>query len=226
MPYRQDPFLNNYFYHIFDKTIDDIQVFNKKSYFTLLINLMKYYRSEKARIRYSQFIKLNEEAKSTLLKDILNPETFLVDIACFSFLPNHYHLSILQKKENGIVRFISNVFNSFTKTFNNLNGRKGPLFLPRFRSNLINNREVFIHVSRYIHLNHYSHNLVKDLNNLSNYPYSSLKYFFKKGKNNLINKKLILREFGYNQKSYQKFVLNHADYQKNLQLIKKLALEK
>lgn len=226
MPYRQDSFLNSYYYHIFNKTIDDIKVFHQKSYSQLIINLMRYYRSDKARIRYSQFVSLDEKMKLMIEKEISNKETFLLEIAAFCFLPNHYHLLIRQKKEGGIIKFISCIFNSLTKTYNNINGRKGPLFLPRFKSIFIAKQELFIHISRYIHLNPYSHGLIKNLNMLKNYRYSSFRYFLKKHDDNLINKKLILSQFGYNQKRYQKFVFNQAEYQKNLQRIKKLTLEK
>lgn len=226
MPYRKEKFVNGYYYHIFNKTIDRLPAFINRSFYKLFLNLIKYYRSENAKIRYSFFINLEKEEKILIEEKINDKKSFLVDIGCFCLLENHYHFLLKQNKDDGIIKFISNLTNAFTKYYNIINKRIGPLFLPRFHSVLIKNREQFIHLSRYIHLNPYSHGFIKNINQLKYYPYSSFMLFFKKDFNSLINKKIILSEFNNSQKRYQEFVLNHAEYQKSLQKIKKLALEK
>ncbi|PIY90038.1 MAG: hypothetical protein COY74_03610, partial [Nitrosopumilales archaeon CG_4_10_14_0_8_um_filter_34_8] len=100
-----------------------------------------------------------------------------------------------------------------------LNGRVGPLFQGRFKAVRIENDEQLIHVSRYIHLNPYSSGFVKNIKKVGNYPYSSLGEYVHGQKPGCCCKKVILDYFR-DSELYRKFVNDHADYQKNLQMVK------
>jgi putative transposase len=226
MPSRKDLFINGEYYHIYTKTIDKIKIFNF-SFAKLFLNLIRYYRSTKADIRYSHFIKLSPEFQKLKEQNLNNPDYFQVKIIAYALLPNHFHLLLRQIKENGIVKFTSNVLNSIAKNYNLINKRNGPIFLHRFKSKIIRSREQLIHLSRYIHLNPYSHGYINNQKYLLAYPFTSLKDYASPDKSNdLIDKKILLSEFGFNYKKYLDFVLNHADYQRSLKKIQHLAEEK
>src|SRR3989338_11621833 len=112
-------------------------------------------------------------------------------------MPNHFHLLLKQKKEDGITRFMSDTVNSLTRFFNILHERKGPVFLPQFRSRQIHTREQLIHISRYQHLNPYSSRIVNTKEELLNYPFSSFNEYSEKKFTNLCNTEIILKEFNY-----------------------------
>jgi len=84
----------------------------------------------------------------------------LVDILCYCLMPNHFHLILRQRQDDGITRFMRKIGTGYGLYFNIKNERSGVLFQGRFKGKHIENDEYFIHLSRYIHLNPVD--LVKD----------------------------------------------------------------
>ncbi|PJA40964.1 hypothetical protein CO178_01185 [candidate division WWE3 bacterium CG_4_9_14_3_um_filter_34_6] len=187
---------------------------------TQFYNLLNYYKSNDPAISYSlhkQQILLDGNT-GTFVKQ-LSPK---VEILCYCFMPTHFHLLIKQVKDGGIVDFISKTKNSFTKYFNKTHNRNGYLFIDRFNAVHIESEEQLLHVSRYIHLNPYSSSIVKDINKLENYKWSSYKSYVTNEEDKLINNRYILKFFGNNKDEYKKFVMDRGDYQKSLEILKYL----
>lgn len=149
----------------------------------------------------------------------------LVELICFCLMPNHLHLLLSQKKDNGISKFMANLQNSYTRYFNTKHERIGPLMQGQFKAVLIEDDEQLLHVSRYIHLNPYSSFIVKDLTDLEKYPWSSLPEYLGIVSTSICNKQVILSYFK-SVEDYKKFVFDQADYQRKLEKIKHLILEK
>ena len=220
MPSRKDIFRNGSIYHIFNKTIDRRLIFEDDRISDLFLKLLRYYRSTKSIIRYSHFNELKGEFRVNFEKQILIPEYFKIEILTFCLMPNHFHLLLKQKKEDGIIRFMSDTVNSVTRFFNILHERKGPVFLPQFRSRQIHTRELLIHVSRYQHLNPFSSGIVKNINDLLTYPLSSFNEYSNTKFTSLCNTDIILKEFNYGKTKYQEFVISNAEHQKMLESVK------
>ena len=74
-----------------------------------------------------------------------------------------------------------------------------------------------IYVSRYIHLNPFSANLVHTIDELTNYPYSSLPAYMdlSTDSHNTINTEYLKSLFGDTQQHIE-FINNQAEYQKTL----------
>lgn len=223
MSYRLEPFVNNSIYHIFTRSIDSRIIFERKGDFypSLFLKIIRYYRSSKATISFSYLSRLRKEEFARVLKAVSYHKYFRVEVLAYCLMPTHFHLLLKQKKEKGIPRFISDVLNSFTRYFNLKNKRKGPLFLPKFKSSSINSDELLGHVSRYIHLNPYSSGIITDLGTLEEYPWSSFSaYARKEEKDDFLNNKEVLGLFGFDKGKYRDFVLDNADYQKTLESLK------
>ena len=126
--------------------------------------------------------------------------------------------------ENGISSFMLKFSDSYTRYFNTKNKRIGPIFQGRFKSVRVESEQQLLHVSRYIHLNPYSSGIVKTVADLKKYYYSSLPEYLGLTKNEICQKEIVT---GYFQKpgSYQEFVFEQADYQRELAMIKHLLLE-
>lgn len=139
-------------------------------------------------------------------------------------MPNHFHFLLRQLVENGIPKFISNFENSFTRYFNTKHERVGPLFLDQFKGVRIETDEQLFHVSRYVHLNPYTSYVVKDLEVLKRYPWSSFSEYLVENQNGICEKETIL-SFFKNKKAYEQFVIDRADYQRELHKIQHLLLE-
>jgi len=221
MPGRPHPLLTGSIYHIYNKTIEKRKVFIK-DIGSKFLQIARYYRSSASILRFSNFQKLSPELFSQYEKKVLDQRTFRVSILSYCLMPTHYHFLIKQKKDNGISFFISQLQNSFTKFYNIKFQRVGPIFLEKFKSKPITSEEQLKHVSRYIHLNPYSSGLIKQINQIKNYQYSSFHEYLKPTKNNLSDPNLILSLFDDNIKRYEEFVLNNAEYQKTLEYYKHL----
>jgi len=135
MPLRKEILSNNNYYHIFNKTIDSKQIFNSKSLLILFKNLLEYYISDKSIFRYSVVNKdKNKPYVKKILQEIKIDKNWLVEIYSYCLMPNHFHLLLKQKKENGIIIYLQKILNAFVRTYNQIFDRKGPLFIPRFKA--------------------------------------------------------------------------------------------
>lgn len=221
MPPRLTPLRTGYTYHIFNRTIDSKPILKSKQLAELFIERLTYYRSTKVSLSYSRFKELiDKERQQQILEEIFIKRYFQINILCYCLMPSHFHLLIQQKADGGISKYISDVLNAFTRHYNIKNKRKGPLFLPRFQANRIISREQLIHVSRYIHLNPYSSELIPDIKDLKFYRLSSYSAYIGKIHDKLCDIKSILTEFSNNKKQYEKFVLSNAEHQKTLEFTK------
>ena len=225
MPGREIPLITNEVYHILNRGIAFQPSFQNKKDYTRAIEALFYYQNKKPPLRYSKFLLLANSKRTQILEKLTQEKQFLVEIISYCLMPNHFHLLLKQLTENGISKFISNFTNSYTRYFNTKHKRTGPLFQGKFKAIRVEINEQLFHLSRYIHLNPYSSYVVKTLKDLENYSYSSLPEFLGKTQTNFCSKEIILDNFK-NKSSYQKFVFDQANYQRKLEEIKHLLLEK
>ena len=175
-------------------------------------------------MRYSFFLRLTSDQKKGLLSRLKSEKNFVVEIIAYCLMPNHFHFLLKQSKENGMSVFVGNVSNSYTRYFNTKYKRTGPLLQGKFKAVRIESEEQLFHLSRYIHLNSFSSCLTKTLDELCKYQYSSLPEYLSPEGENYCQKEIVLDNF--KKYSYKTFLFDQADYQRRLQEIKFLTLEK
>jgi len=224
MPGRKIPLVNNEIYHVFNKGVASQPVFLNKRNYDRARQTFLYYQNKILPLRFSIFTTLSLNKKNKILSELNKKRNFLCEIVAYSLMPNHFHFLLIQKKESGISKFISNFTNSYTRYFNIKKKRIGALFQGKFKAVRVEGNEQLLHLSRYIHLNPYNSSFVKSLKDLINYPYSSFREYLGIDKTNFFSKKIVLSNFR-SRKLYQKFVFDQADYQRNLEVIKHLSLE-
>ena len=173
-------------------------------------------------MRLSKFNSLGAEIRTAYLESI-SKTTPLVDIYAFSFMPNHYHFLIKQLTDKGIINFISNFQNSFAKVFNLKTERTGSLFQSQFKGKRPETDEEFLHISRYIHLNHVSSCLL-EFDKLKDCPWTSFGSYAQALVTPFVQTEPLIELAGSTQ-AYLKFVADQADYQRSLELIKNLTIE-
>ncbi|OIP82378.1 hypothetical protein AUK04_04775 [Candidatus Roizmanbacteria bacterium CG2_30_33_16] len=222
MPLRSI-FVNNYYYHIYNKTLDDLKPFEIEISSDYFINLINYYQYSDIKMSYSETLRLELDLKEQYFKHLRQSAKHKVEILAFCLMSNHFHLLLKQKQEGGISKFVGDVLNGFTRFCNIQNERKGPIFLPRFRSKPIMDEEHLIHVSRYIHLNPYVGGLINTVNDIWSYPLSSAHEYFSETIG-IVNTEYILG-LGYflgNRRKYKMFVENETKHSKTRILTKYL----
>lgn len=115
-----------------------------------------------------------------------------------------------------------NFQHSYSKYFNAKNERTGSLFQSMFKAVRIESDEQLIHVSRYIHLNPVSSFLI-NIESLTDYAWSSFKDYMNPSDSIIATKSIL--DYFKSKEEYKKFVFNQADYQRELEQIRHLALE-
>ena len=216
-------FVKNHYYHVFNRGFRKKSIFDLQGSPTRVLSLLNYYRFKNHPTSYSLFLKLTPKLRSAMLQKMEKRKNFLVDIVAFCLMPNHFHLLLKERGGNGIRQFTSKVQNGYAKYFNTKNKRTGPVFQGRFQAVLIKSDYQLLHLSRYLHLNPYSAKIVKSLPALLDYHWSSLPQYLDQEKG-FCQPEIVLKQFK-NRSDYKKFLLDRADYQKNLESIKHLALD-
>ncbi len=220
MPGRTHPLITDHTYHIFNRTIEHKMVFEDSEICRIFLDIVWYYRSSYAHLRFSNFRKLPQELKQSYEKKINDKRSFRVSILAYCIMPTHYHFLLRQNQTQGISFYISQIQNSFTRYLNLKYERAGPIFLHTFRSKPIQSEEQLKHVSRYIHLNPFSSGIVADIENLSKYPWSSFKEYVFLSNHILSDPTNVLSFFANNRERYKRFVLDNGEHQKMLEYCK------
>jgi REP element-mobilizing transposase RayT len=134
----------------------------------------------------------------------------IADTYAWCLMPNHFHFLVKIKEEELLIKNLqgfdkqkarqnlegflakeisqqfSNLFNSYTKSFNKVYNRKGSLFIPRFKHKEIKTEDYLKQVLLYIHNNPAHHGFTS---NALDWKYSSIHSYLKNPNENI--KKLI-----------------------------------
>lgn len=221
MPYRRLVFTNNEIYHIANRGVARAPIFLSKRNYQRFTELMDFYRFSSP-ICFSHYDRLSFKQKVSFINTLKDSKP-LAEFHSYCLIPNHFHLLAKQIQKDGIKIMMSNLQNAYVKYFNTQNGRIGPLFQSVFHAVRIETDEQLLHVSRYIHLNPSSSSIVK-IEDLIDYPWSSLPNYLSNRESDYITKDIILGLIK-NKEEYKKFVFDQAEYQKELNQIKHLLLE-
>lgn len=200
------------YYHVFNRGVEKRDLFLDEQDYHLFLYYLYIY--------------------ATPLKEVLNkyPELPMrlypknlasdIEILAFCLMPNHFHLLIKNITRDGTSKLLKQVTNAYTLYFNQKYKRVGGLVQGRFKAAPIRIENTLLHISRYIHLNPLVAGLVSDL---ESYPWSSFKSYI--SLEDTFAKKETVLSFFNSPNAYKDFVLDHADYAKQLEYIKHLAID-
>ncbi len=222
MPYRKIVFATEEIYHVFNRSIAKVPIFNYQKDYNRLLSLIDYYRFAPD-MSFSHYNRLEKTLKEQYFQNLVNSKNHTVEIMSFCLMPNHFHLLLKQKTDYGVKNFVSNIQNGYAKYFNVRSDRSGSLFQAMFKAVRIENDEQLLHVSRYIHLNP-STAFIVEPEKLFSYKWSSLPEYLGIIDSVFTDFHLILDLIGGREK-YKNFILDQADYQRQLGKIKHLCLE-
>lgn len=136
-------------------------------------------------------------------------------------MPNHFHLLMKQLIDNGITDYMRRLGNSHSHYINVKHKRTGPIFEGCYKNVLVESDQQLVHASRYIHLNPLVSGLVSSL---EDYKWSSFSGYIEKEKGKLCDTNEVLGYFKSRQ-DYKDFVLDQAEYARELENIKHLAID-
>ncbi len=209
---RKINFVNNNYYHIYNRGVDRRQTFiDKKDYERFLLGLREFNN-----INVIGSLRKQELSSCNYRSSTPAPAQKLIDIFAYNLLPNHFHFIIKQLEDAGISKFMHRLSTSYTNYFNIRNKRSGSLFQGRFKAIHINSDEYLIWLSAYIHMNSEIHKIAK----VENYPWSNYQEFLK-----LNNKENIVLDKFNKIEDYKKYCQDLIPVWQEKKEIQKFILE-
>ena len=141
-----------------------------------------------------------------------------VEILCYCLMPNHYHF-LLKPFDDKFSKKMQNFTISYVKSINKKYKRVGHLFQGNFKAKLVEDNNVLLHLTRYIHLNPVHANLVRIS---EDWEFSSYREYIGQKKGKLPQPDFILSQFT-DPDEYKEFV---ESYQvEDFDIVKEYVLE-
>lgn len=218
------PLVTGEFYHLISRGNNSTLIYKDKEDYERFLSTVRFYQYSDNPMRFSNFLMCSQKERSNILRVMEEKKEKLIDILSFCLMPNHLHFQLKQKMDGGVSNLMQATGNSYSHYFNIKHKRTGGLFEGRFKSVRIETNQQLIHVNRYIHLNPYSSFVVKSIKDLFSYPYSSLPEYLNNTENGLCEKETVMSSFD-GVDDYRRFLIDQADYQRNLDIIKHQTLE-
>jgi len=128
-----------------------------------------------------------------------------VELVNFTLMPNHFHLTVYEKDENGIARYMQKILNAYTKYYNARYDTTGHLFAGPYQYRRVKDDNHLSYLSAYIH---YNQRGIREWRNKEHlYPWSSFQdYAVKSRWGDILQNKIIMQKFS-NKKDYKEFVI-------------------
>lgn len=221
---RKDALETGEIYHVMNKSIAGFRIFNTQKDYLRMKRMLQYFQVRESLPKFSQFFELK------ITKDKGFEDAFLEmtakskrhnQLIAYCLMPTHVHFVVKQLSKDGVSRHMANLLNSYARYFNIRHDRRGPLWVGRFKSVRVKTDEQLLHLTRYLHLNPTTADLVKKP---ENWQWNSYMEYVRPQKD-----QYLLCQFSellnIIPKQYKNFVNDHIGYQRDLAKIKKVVLE-
>ncbi|MBA3723567.1 MAG: transposase [Candidatus Levybacteria bacterium] len=219
---RKLTFINDGYYHIYNRGIDRRVTYTNKREYQRMLNLLSFYQYRTIPIRYSRFAEAKEDIRQNYYEQ-MKESGKIIEVIAYCFMPNHFHLLLKQREESGIATYTANVVNAYTKYFNKKYQRTGSLFQGVFKAVYVETDEQLVHLVRYIHLNPVASSLILQ-EQLDTFPWSSHSLYVNLANNDLIEHKTstMIKKI---VPDYEVFIKDQISYAKELEKIKHMTFE-
>jgi len=136
-------------FHLLNRGVEKRKIFLNDTYYVRFAHNLKDFNS-KNNVEQSYY---RRRLIKSPLTDVRRPSEEIVDILCWTLMPNHPHIMVVEKDEGFISIFSKKIFGGYTKYFNEQKDRSGVLFQGRTRIIQIKRNAHFLYLPFYIHLN-------------------------------------------------------------------------
>lgn len=226
---RKFRFTQGNYYHICNRSNNESSIFlDGRDYSRFLFFIIAYQapisfynigRQSSYFIKYSQF-NMSKETISRIMNERI------AELNSFTIMPNHFHLLIREKTDNGIgiSRYLQRIQTGYAKYFNAKYKKRGHLFQSVFRAIPVETNEQLLYLSAYIHRN--PRETIEWRDRELEYPWSSCQDFIKNNRwGELLKPDVILNQFS-DTNSYREFIeMSTAKSQSKEVLIKDFLLD-
>lgn len=137
------------FYHLYNRGTDKRNIFTNRNDYNRFIVLL-YLCNSNEPVDIDR--KLREGRSFPELMLVARGDQ-LVNIGAYCLMPNHFHILVREKQENGISQFMKKLSTAYSMYFNSKYKRSGALFEGRFKAKHADSDEYLKYLFSYIHLN-------------------------------------------------------------------------
>ncbi len=184
-------------YHIYNRSHDKQEIFLDSRDYARFLFLILYFQSP------VEFFNLSRPVSQYVRRSAFNIDqqkvaevlkTRTVELVSFAIMPNHFHLLVCEKRENGISKYMHRVQTAYAKYFNTKYKKVGHLWSGAYKVVSVDSNEQLLHLSAYIHRN--PRGLKEWKNKEENYSWSSYQDYTKGNRwGLLIEQDIILEQF-------------------------------
>lgn len=146
---RKINFVPDNYYHIYNRGVEKRKIFLEKSDYERFLVLL-YLGNDIQPVNIRDHFRKGGSFAEMFSKE---RKESLVDIGAYCLMPNHFHLLLKPKTEEGITAFMKKICTGYSMYFNLKNQRSGTLFQGEFRANLTDKDQYLKYLFAYIHLN-------------------------------------------------------------------------
>jgi len=151
---NREKILTGKIYHCYNRGVDKRVVFKTSAEYAYFIHLLYELNDEGSRENIHRDLKrAGSNPGSVPRVKKKDDRSRLVDILAFVLMPNHYHLLLRQRMDDGIAKFMQKLGTGYTMYFNERHDRSGALFQGRYKSVHVDNDAQLLYIPHYIHLN-------------------------------------------------------------------------
>ncbi len=135
-------------FHLLNRGVEKRKIFlNDENHIRFIDDMRDFNNKDNATMSYHNRRKYYSEVRPP------NENESLVDIVCWTLMPNHPHLMVVEKEEGDVSKFSRKIFGGYTMYFNEQNKRSGVLFQGNTKIIKIKQNAHLLHLPFYIHLN-------------------------------------------------------------------------
>lgn len=146
---RKAAFAVDEHYHIYNRGTDKRKIYQgPKDYQRFLVLLHLANNTETVHISNQLY-----QGRSLMELLTIKPLERLVAIGAYCLMPNHFHLLVREKTDNGITTFMKKLLTGYSMYFNKKYDRTGNLFQGCFKAEHVAADDYLKYLFAYIHLN-------------------------------------------------------------------------
>ena len=150
---RRAPLVSGETYHVYNRGAHKAIIFNNPGdyrRFKILMHLANNSKPIEVRNILHKYGGPSSEGSRVFDHPV---DKALVDILAYCLMPNHIHLVVRAKNDEGTTAFMRKLFTGYSMYFNTKYDHSGTLFQGRFKSSHIDNEAYFRYIFAYVHLN-------------------------------------------------------------------------
>lgn len=138
--------------HVMNRGVDKRNIFmQEEDYFRFIHDLFEFNDTAPVNNTAYFFVKNHNDIARPYIER--KPRKLLVEVLAFCLMPNHYHLLLNPRFDDGVTKFMKKLNMGYAKYFNEKYKRSGALFQGRYKSVTVTNERHFVYLPYYIYLN-------------------------------------------------------------------------